>query len=91
VFNVHYRHVRFWYYPGMRIYAAHLWDALSRIGRKDGTANKIAPAVIAKLIKLKIAKLDAAGRPQLTAKGRRVFAVMESGDGDVPKSGYYED
>ena len=33
-----------------------LWDALDRIYNEDGTADRIAPAVIAKLIEFKMAR-----------------------------------
>ena len=64
-----------------------LYGALYRIGSEDGTADKIAPTVVAKLIELKIVKLGAAGLPQLTSYGEKCFAVMESGDGEIPELG----
>jgi hypothetical protein len=47
-----------------------LWDAIYRIGSEDGTADKIQPAVIAKLIELKMAKraLPACRNSRPTAK-----------------------
>jgi hypothetical protein len=41
-----------------------LWDAIDRIYNEDGTAGRIPPAVIAKLIEFKRAELSATGLPQ---------------------------
>jgi hypothetical protein len=60
-----------------------LWDAIYRIGSEDGTADKILPTAIAKLIEFKMAALSATGIPQLTAYGAKCFTVIESGDGIV--------
>jgi hypothetical protein len=62
-----------------------LWDAIYRIGTEDGTADKIQPAVIAKLIEFKMVELSATGLPQLTPYGEKCFVIMESGDGEVPE------
>ena len=62
-----------------------LWDAIDRIYNEDGTADKIQPAVIAKLIEFKMVELSAAGLPQLTAYGEKCYVIMESGDGVVPE------
>jgi hypothetical protein len=61
-----------------------LWGAIDAIGKEEG-ADKIRPAAIAKLVQLKMVRLDRAGLPQLTAKGWRAYVVMESGDGEVPE------
>ena len=57
-----------------------LWDAITRIYNEDGTADRIAPAVIARLIEFKMVELNAAGLPQLTPYGDKCFLVLESGD-----------
>jgi hypothetical protein len=62
-----------------------LWDAIYRIGSEDGTADKIQPAVITKLIDFKMVELSVTGLPQLTPHGEKCFVIMESGDGEVPK------
>jgi hypothetical protein len=62
-----------------------LCDALYRFGSEDGTADKIPPAVIAKLIEFKMVELSATGLPQLTPYGEKCYIVMESGDGVVPE------
>ena len=62
-----------------------LWDAIYRIGTEDGTADKIQPAVIAKLIEFKMVELSATGLPHLTPYGEKCFVIMESGDGEVPE------
>jgi hypothetical protein len=62
-----------------------LWDAIYRIGTEDGKADKIQPAVIAKLIEFKMATLSATGLPLLTPYGEKRFVIMESGDGEVPE------
>jgi hypothetical protein len=62
-----------------------LWDAIYRLGSEDGTADKIQPAVIAKLIEFKIAEFGATGLPQLTPYGKKCYVIMESGDGEVPE------
>jgi hypothetical protein len=67
-----------------------LWDAVYRVGTEDGTSDKIEPAVVANLIKLKIVKLAANGLPQLTAYGEKCYVVMESGDGEVPELDNYD-
>ncbi len=43
------------------------WDAIDRIYNEGGAADKIALAAFAKLIEFKMAMLNAAGLPQLTA------------------------
>jgi hypothetical protein len=62
-----------------------LWDAIYHLGAEDLSADKIPPAVIAKLIELKMATLDSAGLPQLTPYGEKCYVVLESGDGIVPE------
>jgi hypothetical protein len=64
-----------------------LWDAIGVLGEDDGTADKIAREVIAKLNQFKLVELAANGPPQLTARGEAAYAAMESGDGagDFPK------
>jgi hypothetical protein len=62
-----------------------LWDAIYRIGSEDGTADKMPPGVIAKLIEFNMVELGATGLPQLTAYGEKCFTVMESGGGVVPE------
>ena len=52
-----------------------LWDAIERLAHEDGTADKILPSVIAKLIEFKMVTLDNAGLPQLTAYGQKCYAV----------------
>jgi hypothetical protein len=52
------------YHAIMPATSEQLCDALDRIYNEDGTADKIPPAVIAKLI-----TLETAGMPQLTAYG----------------------
>ena len=58
-----------------------LWDAIERSTHEDGTADKILPAVIAKLIEFKMVELSATGLPQLTPYGEKCYVVLESGDG----------
>jgi hypothetical protein len=60
--------------------AEQLWDAIDRIYNEDGTADKIQPAVIAKLIEFKMVELSETGLPQLTAYGEKCFLILESGD-----------
>ena len=60
-----------------------LWDAIERLAHEDGTADKILPAVIAKLIEFKMAELSDTGLPQLTAYGDKCFMIRESGDGEM--------
>ena len=43
-----------------------LWDAIDCIYNEDGTADRIFPSVIAKLIEFKMVTLDNAGLPQIT-------------------------
>jgi hypothetical protein len=57
-----------------------LWDAIDRIYKKDGTADRIFPSVIAKLIEFKMVTLDNAGLPQLTDYGHKCYTIFESGD-----------
>ena len=38
-----------------------LWDAIERIYNEDGTADRIFPSVVAKLIEFKMVTLDKAG------------------------------
>ena len=68
-----------------RIKTEDCWGALRSIGSEDGTADKIAPAVVAKLIELKFVTVATNGLPELTANGQRAYMVMESGDGDIPE------
>src|SRR5262245_47651871 len=62
-----------------------LWDAIHRIGSEDGTADKIQPTVIAKLIEFKMAEFSATGLPQLAPYGEKCYVIMESGEGEVPE------
>ena len=62
-----------------------LWDALFRIGSEDRTADKIQPAVIAKLMEFRMATLSATGLPLLTVYGEKCYVSMESGHGVVPE------
>jgi hypothetical protein len=57
-----------------------LWDAIDFIYNEDGTAGKILPAVIAKLIEFKMVTLDKAGLPQLSEYGQKCYRIFESGD-----------
>ena len=57
-----------------------LWDAIERLAHEDGTADKILPAVIAKLVEFKMMELSAVGLPQLTPYGEKCYVVMESGE-----------
>ena len=68
----------------------HLWGGIQSIGSEDGTADKLSPAVIGKLIELKFVKLSATGLPSLTAKGCKAYTVSESGEGEVPELDDYE-
>ena len=38
-----------------------LWDAIERIYNEDGTADRIFPSVVAKLIEFKMMELNATG------------------------------
>ena len=58
---------------------------LHAIGSEDGTAATLSPAVVAKLIELKIVELGPTGLPQLTQYSARAYVVMESGEGSVPE------
>ncbi len=60
-----------------------LWGGIQSIGSEDGTASKLSPTVIAKLIEFKFVKLTANGLPKLTATGSKAYTVMESGDGEI--------
>jgi hypothetical protein len=62
-----------------------LWDAIYHLGSVDLISDNILTAVIAKLIKFKMAALDTAGPPQLTPYDLKCFTVIESGDGVVPE------
>ena len=62
-----------------------LWDAIDRIYNDDGSADRIAPGVIAKLIEFKMVELGATGLPQLTPYGEKCYVVIESGNGVVPE------
>jgi hypothetical protein len=66
-----------------------LWGGVQAIGSEDGTADKLSPSVVAKLIKLKFVKLSASGLPMLTAKGSKAYTVMESGDGEIAEIDNY--
>jgi hypothetical protein len=57
-----------------------LWDAIERIYNEDGTADRIFPSVVAKLIEFKMVELSATGLPQLTGYGDRCFLMLQSGD-----------
>ena len=57
-----------------------LWDAIERIYNEDGTADRIFPSVVAKLIEFKMLTLDKAGLPQLTEYGHKCYRMFESGD-----------
>ena len=57
-----------------------LWDAILRIAHEDGTADRIFPSVISKLIEFKMVTIDKAGLPQLTEYGHKCYAIFESGD-----------
>ena len=57
-----------------------LWDAIERIYNEDGTADRIFPSVVAKLIEFKMVTLDKAGLPQLTEYGHKCYVIFESGD-----------
>jgi hypothetical protein len=67
----------------MPVTADQLWDAIYSIYNEDGTADKILPGVIAKLIEFKMVELSANGLPQLTAYGERCYLVSETGDNTV--------
>jgi hypothetical protein len=69
----------------MRINNKDLWGGLHAIGSEDGTADTLLPAVVAKLIELKIVELGPTGLPQLTPYGERAYVVMESGEGSIPE------
>ena len=60
--------------------SAQLWDALQRLALEDGTADRISPSVIAKLIEFKMVTLDKAGLPQLTDYGQKCYSMYETGD-----------
>jgi hypothetical protein len=64
---------------GMPATSEQLWDAIERIYNEDGTADKVPPAVIAKLIEFKMVTLDKAGLPQLTEYGHKCYGIFESG------------
>ena len=65
--------------------AEQLWDAIDRIYNEDGGADKIPPAVIAKLIEFKMVELSVTGLPQLMPYGEKCYVVLELGDGVVPE------
>ena len=60
--------------------AEQLWDAIERIYNEDGTADRIFPSVVAKLIEFKMVTLDKAGLPQLTEYGHKCYGIFQSGD-----------
>jgi hypothetical protein len=60
--------------------AEQLWDAIECLYNEDGTADKIQPGVIAKLIEFKMVELGANGLPQLTEYGQKCYTIFESGD-----------
>jgi hypothetical protein len=68
---------------GMPPTSEQLWDAIERIYNEDGTADRIFPSVVAKLIEFKMVTLDKAGLPQLTEHGHKCYRIFESGD-DAP-------
>ena len=57
-----------------------LWDAIGRIYNEDGRADKILPAVIAKLIEFKMVTLDNARLPRLSEYGQKCYRIFETGD-----------
>jgi hypothetical protein len=57
-----------------------LWDAIGRLAHEDGTADRIFPSVVAKLIEFKMVTLDKSGLPQLTEYGHKCYGIFESGD-----------
>ena len=57
-----------------------LWDAIERIYNEDGTADRIFPSVVAKLIEFKMVTLDKAGLPQLSEYGHKCYGIFQSGD-----------
>jgi hypothetical protein len=69
--------------PTKTITTEDAWSAIDSIGCEDGYAHRIPPHVTAKLIELRLVKLDKAGFPLLTASGRKAFTVLESGNGKV--------
>jgi hypothetical protein len=69
----------------MQIKTEDLWRGLHAIGSGDGTADKLSPLIVGKLIELNIVKLDSTGLPHLTAYGLKAYMVMESGNGSVPE------
>ena len=73
----------------MSITSETLWDAVVRIATDDGSSAAIQPAVIAKLIELKIVKMATSGLPQLTPYGEKCYVVLESRDGEVPELDNY--
>jgi len=60
--------------------AEQLWNAIERIAHEDGAADKILPAVIAKLIEFKMVELSTTDLPQLTPYGEKCYLILESGD-----------
>jgi len=62
-----------------------LCDSIDRIYNEDGSADKIPPAVIAKLLEFKMAELGTTGLLQLTPYGEKCYVVMESGVGVEPE------
>ena len=66
-------------------HAPHIRTTLGCLGAEDLIADKIPPAVIAKLIEFKMVEINAVGLPQLTPYGAKCFIVIESGDGVVPE------
>lgn len=73
----------------MHLTSDDLWNGIDAIGKEDG-AEKLPPAVVAKLIELGFVALSAMGLPWLTEKGERAYIVLESGDGEVPELDNYD-
>jgi hypothetical protein len=65
-----------------------LWSTLYTLGADDG--QPLDPKAVERLMELGIAEVGPDAKPQLTAYGERCFAVMESGDGEVPELAYEE-
>jgi hypothetical protein len=64
----------------MMITAGQLWDAIEWLYDEDGSADRIQPAVIAKLIDFNLVELGAARLPHLTERGQKCYVIFESGN-----------
>jgi hypothetical protein len=69
----------------MRIESEELYGALWQIGAEFEGEPLPRREILDRLAELKIVEVQPDGRPTLTEYGERCYAVMESGEGDIPE------